>query len=131
MRRHELQVLSLSPKRRYVIAVSGVIAAALLRTWLEWLVKADLHGLFFIVPVIVAGWYGGLGPGLLATGLSLLLGDLLFIFPGGSIPQHEAIPDTKRLLVFAFTGALVSILCAKARRGVKDRLEYLEGRENF
>src|SRR5262245_3557944 len=99
MRRHEMQMLSLSPKQRYGIAVSGVIAAVLLRTWLEWFLRADLHVLFFIVPVIVAAWYGGVWPGLLATGLSLLLGDLLFILSRGSISQFEALLDTKRLLV--------------------------------
>jgi PAS domain S-box-containing protein len=74
----------------------------------------------------VAGWYGGLLPGLLATGLSLLFGHLLLILPRGSIFHHEAFLDTKRLLVFAFTGMLVSILCAKARQGANGRLECLE-----
>ena len=80
-----MQMLSLSPKQRYGIAVLSVIAAALLRGWLEWFLGMDLHVFFFIVPVIVAGWYGGLWPGLLATGLSLLFGDLLLILPRGSI----------------------------------------------
>src|SRR5215470_2293507 len=79
MRRHGMQMLSLSSKQRYGIAILSVIMAA--------------------------GWYGGLWPGLLATGLSLL-GDL----------HHEALLDTKRLLVFVFTGVVVSILCAKARQ---------------
>ena len=100
-----MQMLSLSSKQRYGIAILSVIAAALLRALLEWLLKADLYLPFFIVPVMAAGWYGGLWPGLLATGLSLL-GDL----------HHEALLDTKRLLVFVFTGVVVSILCAKARQ---------------
>src|SRR5215470_1784829 len=79
MRRHGMQMLSLSSKQRYGIAILSVIMAA--------------------------GWYGGFWPGLLATGLSLL-GDL----------HPEALLDTKRLLVFVFTGVVVSILCAKARQ---------------
>src|SRR5215813_3083828 len=105
MRRHGMQMLSLSSKQRYGIAILSVIAAALLRALLEWLLKADLYLPFFIVPVMAAGWYGGLWPGLLATGLSLL-GDL----------HHEALLDTKRLPVFVFTGVVVSILCARARQ---------------
>src|SRR5262245_58928445 len=105
MRRHGMQMLSLSPKQRYGIAVLSVIAAALLRVLLEWLLKADLYLPFFVVPVMAAGWYGGLWPGLLATGL-LLLG----------APHAEALLDTKRFLVFLFTGVVVSILSAKARQ---------------
>src|SRR5262245_18852244 len=105
MRRRGMQMLSLSSKQRYGIAILSVVAAALLRASLEWLLKADLYLSFFIVPVMAAAWYGGLWPGLLATGLSLF-GDL----------HQEAFLDTKRLLIFVFTGAVVSILCAKARQ---------------
>src|SRR5215467_13820904 len=106
MRRHGMQMLSLSSKQRYGIAILSVIAAALLRALLESPLRADLYLPFFVVPVMVAGWYGGLWPGLLATGLSLL-GDL----------YHEGgLLDTQRPLVFVFTGVVVSILCAKARQ---------------
>jgi PAS domain S-box-containing protein len=100
-----MQTLSLSSKQRYGIAVLSVVAAALLRALLEWLLKTDLYQPFFVVPIMAAAWYGGLWPGLLATGLSLLVGR-----------NPEDLLDTKRLLVFVFTGVLVSILCAKARQ---------------
>lgn len=41
--------------------------------------------LFFVPAVAISAWYGGPGPATLATGLSLLLIDLNFLAPGGSL----------------------------------------------
>ena len=41
--------------------------------------------LFFVPAVAVAAWYGGIGPSALTTVLSLLLIDLNFLAPGGSL----------------------------------------------
>jgi signal transduction histidine kinase len=41
--------------------------------------------LFFVPAVAISAWYGGPGPATLATGLSLLLIDLSFLDPGGSL----------------------------------------------
>src|SRR5215813_1613481 len=132
-----MPVLSLSRRQSYVVAVSGVLAAAFLRAWLDAFLGANLPSFFFIVPVVVAGWYGGLSAGLLATVLSLLLGDLPFISPRGSIFRHPTLVDTERLVVFAVTGTLVSILCGKVRDAVqcmtehKLAVEALERKEHF
>src|SRR5262245_1430887 len=132
-----MPVLPLSRRQSYVIAVSGVLAAAFLRAWLDPFLGADLPLFFFIVPVVVAGWYGGLSAGLLATVLSLVLGDLLFISPRGSILRHATLLDMERFLVFAVTGTLVSILCGKVREAFKCMTEHklaveaMERKEHF
>jgi K+-sensing histidine kinase KdpD len=73
--------LSLTRLQSYGIAVSGVLLIAAFRAALDPFLGEDLPLFFFVFPVIVAGWCGGLWPGLLATALSLLLGDYLFLSP--------------------------------------------------
>jgi hypothetical protein len=59
-----------SPWLRYG-AVPGAVAVALLgRLLLGPAVGLELSYLFFWPAVVFAAWYGGLGPGLLATALS-------------------------------------------------------------
>jgi len=54
--------------------------------------------LFFVPAVALAAWYGGLGPSALATALSLLLIDLNFLAPNGSL----AIDRVEGLEIIAF-----------------------------
>ena len=61
----------------------------------------------FIVPVALAGHIGGLWAGLLATGLGLATGVVLFIQPYGGL---ESAADLLRLMLFAVAGALLSAL---------------------
>ena len=126
MFRHETRIFSLTRTRQYVLAVSGVLLAALLRALLDPFLGADLPLFLFVAPVIVAGWFGGLWPGLLSTVLSLLIADYLFISPRGSIFQHEDLLSVQRIFIFAFVGTLVSILCDRTRKAIEARLECLE-----
>ncbi|HMI46273.1 MAG TPA: ATP-binding protein [Gemmatimonadaceae bacterium] len=61
--------------------------------------------LFFVPAVAVAAWYGGRGPSTLATLLSLLLIDLNFLAPGGSL----ALDRVERLEIIAFIIVAVTI----------------------
>src|SRR6476620_8622797 len=125
MARHEPRILSLTEKQRYAIAVFGVLLAVLVRAALDPFLGADLPLFVFVVPVIVAGWYGGLWPGLLATVLSLLIGDYLFI-ARGSIFRHEDLLSVQRVVTFAFVGTLASILCDRTRKAIKAQFECLK-----
>src|SRR5688572_27787279 len=54
---------------RYGFAVAAA-ASAMVLTWIIWgYIKPQVSPLFFVA-VLSAAWYGGLGPGLLATGIS-------------------------------------------------------------
>ena len=55
---------------RYGFAVLVVGLAVLIRLSLQGLFSGGVPFLFFFPAIMAAGWYGGLGPGLLATGLS-------------------------------------------------------------
>lgn len=60
--------------RRYVIAAGAVAASALLRLLLDPVLKDESPMLAFVVGVAVAALYGGRGPGLFATALSIVVG---------------------------------------------------------
>jgi K+-sensing histidine kinase KdpD len=70
--------------------------------------------------VMVAAWFGGLGPGLLATALATAAGDYFFWSPFGSFtgPDLNALP----LALFALQGVLISSL-AQALRSATTRAE--------
>jgi two-component system, LuxR family, sensor kinase FixL len=84
---------------RYGIAPIAVALAFVLRVALMPLLPDDAPYLLFIPAVLVAAAFGGLGPGLLATGLSLLLG-LLFV---ASAPYD--VPELVNAAIFSLIGA--------------------------
>jgi PAS domain S-box-containing protein len=63
----------------------------------------------FVLAVIAAAWWGGLWPGLLATGLSVLLG-ILFIVPPHDGLRIEYLADALNAVIFVIVGVTVSAL---------------------
>jgi len=70
-----MRTFSLTRTARYSVAILSVAIAAALRLALDPVLGEVAPFILFFLPVVLAAWYGGLGPGLLATTLSLLLGD--------------------------------------------------------
>lgn len=70
--------------QRYSVAIGAVVIAFTLRYGLYGTLDHRLPFSFFIPATIIAAWFGGLGPGLLAAVAGLLLGDYFFL------PPHEA-----------------------------------------
>jgi signal transduction histidine kinase len=63
-----------------------------------------------VIAVAAAAWYGGLGPGLLATAVSAISGMALFLEPWGLESNVLAPVSLMRMLVFLLTGAMISML---------------------
>lgn len=111
---------------RYGVAVLTVALALLLTLPLKpWLEHNDF--LLFFPALMLSAWYGGIGPGLLATFLSLLAIDFFVLPPVyGLNLSWDYIP---RLGAFAFVAALTSWLTAArkqaevALRATHDSLE--------
>src|SRR3954470_25062238 len=85
---------------RYGMAPLAVAFAFVARMALTPIVEGDSPYLFFIPAALVAAGLGGLGPGLLATGLSAVLG--LFVitdFP------HLTLPEVVNAVAFVLIGA--------------------------
>src|SRR5829696_5752089 len=70
--------------------------------------------------IIVSAWYGGLGPGLLATALAAIATDYYFLYPLGSFSDLSM--ETTPLVAFALEGMFVSSL-AVALRLARSRAE--------
>ena len=66
---------------RWGVALLAVAAAALLKLSIAPWVDRESPFLFFFAAVMVSAWYGGAGPGLLATLIAALAGDFLFVTP--------------------------------------------------
>src|SRR3712207_9467754 len=74
---------SLDIALRYGVATLAVGVALLIKLLLDPLTVQDTPFLLVFSAIIVSAWYGGLGPGVMATGLSVLATDYFFLYPRG------------------------------------------------
>ena len=105
-------MVSLSGIQRYGFAVLAIVLAAALRVALGSILTQELPLFLFVLPITLVCSFGGLGPGLLATGLSLL-----FANPS----------DLAGALSLGFTGTVFSLLFNRCRKAIKAIVE----RERF
>lgn len=124
---------------RYLVAVFAVAAMTLLRQPFGPLLGNSVPFTLYFPAVFVAGWFGGLGPGLAATLLSGYCAKTWYFAPYGSFSLDNW-PATFRLIVFLLSGALASFLCGLLHRRseeldrekkrleakVKERTQHLE-----
>jgi K+-sensing histidine kinase KdpD len=99
---------------RYGVAPVGVALAVAARLLLDPLIALDAPFLLFFGTILVSAWYGGLGPGLLATALATLASHYLFLHPTAS--QGEAVA----LVTFVAEGLLISSLVAALRSAKRE-----------
>ncbi|MGE0535232.1 MAG: DUF4118 domain-containing protein [Pirellulales bacterium] len=89
---------------RYAVSVIAIAMGVVLRTWFAPYLEDRAPYVFFNIAVIVSAWWGGLGPGLLATALGAMLGAYLFI--------PNVLAETKDVLncgMFALVGIFISV----------------------
>ena len=99
---------------RYSVAVLVVLAAAGLRLTLNPVVGVYMPYMTFAPAVILAAWFGGRGPGLVAIALSTLCVALLFFKPLHSLPMAEP-TVIYSLALTTLTGAVISLLIGSWR----------------
>jgi PAS domain S-box-containing protein len=113
---------------RYGFAALAVGLAVLIRFPLLGLFKGGVPYLFFFPAMMAAGWFGGLGPGLLAVGLSSLLA---FYFAAATAAPN--LSSTVQLSLFAASGIFISLLnegLHRARRGAEATTQESRRRES-
>lgn len=94
---------------RYGVALLAVVVALVLQALLIPLFGGDPNSgpfMVFFAAVIVAAWFGGLGPGLLGVDLSSLLAWYFSLTPQFSLELGN-FGQALRLLVFAVKGAVI------------------------
>ena len=98
----------------------ALAALALRRVLAPWL-GPDTPFITFFPAVALAGWYGGLGPGVLATAIGALAGDYFFAGGGGFTLTTGA--GLLRFATFAGMGVLISAVCEQLHRAREGRDE--------
>jgi K+-sensing histidine kinase KdpD len=122
------RALPLAPFR-YGLAVVLTIVALLLSTSMSLWIQESPFSLF-LAAVAVSAWYGGLGPGLLATVLGGLICSTFFLPPFAS-PTVATITSAVRLVLFLLVAVLISSLSATLREAryraeaSRQRLQFL------
>ncbi len=100
----------------YGIAVLSV-AAALIISQLPAIHLQDAPVSLFLCAVLVSAWFGGIGPGLLATALSALAFNYYFLPPIHSLgPKLDEIP---RLVIFTVSALFFGSLSAAERSAIE------------
>src|SRR5829696_7787707 len=98
---------------RYSVAVLAVGAALGIKLLLDPLTVQDTPFLLVFGAIIVSAWYGGLGPGLLATFISAIATDYFFLYPRGILTGFSV--EGIDVLAFVLEGVLVSVLTSSLR----------------
>jgi PAS domain S-box-containing protein len=122
-----------TPKRRigsivlrYGLAVLSVAAALIIKELLRTYFDPTPNSLFFCA-VVLSSWLGGLGPGLLASSLSVGLIDYHFTSPYYTLELSAE--DLPRMVVFFLSAASISWLSAsqkRARESLRQARDELE-----
>ena len=105
---------------RYGAAAALVVLAALIVQWFGHLLGGASFGLF-MTAVVIAAWYGGLGPSLLALVLSLAISTFFFGPPPNQppAPLHQVLIG---LIVYFFVGVVTAVL-SDSMRAARRRAE--------
>ena len=106
---------------RYGIAVGVVIVGFILRYWLYGTQDHRFPFIFFVPAAIVATWYGGLAPGLLATAAGLVIGDYFFLSEHSAL---GAVRESERIAIGLY--ALTTTLCVMLFESLHNRIRRLE-----
>ncbi len=98
----------------YGVAIAAVALAFAFRLLTAPVLLEHAPLLLFVAAVLVSSWYGGLGPGLLATVASVWAA-AAFYSPLHSFRVDDP-ADIANLALFGAVGVLTSVLCEKLRR---------------
>ena len=97
-----------SPAAAYGVAIAAFGLSLVFRYLLRDSLGTTVPYLQFYPAIIVAAWYGGLGPGLLITIISAVAAMYFFLPPNGLAVTEAA--DLLSLAVFVATGAVIAWL---------------------
>ncbi|MGH8634924.1 MAG: DUF4118 domain-containing protein [Burkholderiales bacterium] len=111
--------------QRYAVAIAAVAVAFAIRYGIYGTLDNRIPFAFFTSATLIAAWYGGLGPGLLAAAAGLLLGDYFFLPPR---QEGEAYGEVVRtgIGIYAMNAALIVVLFALLHTRLRDLEDKLK-----
>jgi signal transduction histidine kinase len=101
----------------YGVAVLSVASAMILSLWLT--PHIGFPGTLFLCVVMLSGWFGGVGPALVATTLSSLAFHYAFLHPVKVLGPQP--PEVPRLFMYIISNLLIGLLSA-AQRSAKESI---------
>jgi PAS domain S-box-containing protein len=99
---------------RYALSLALVAAAAGTAALMQWLFRLPDPSMVFLTGVLFAAVWGGLGPSLVASVVSVLVYDFFFVDPTFTLTVTKP-HDIVLMFVFLIAAVLVSHLTARAR----------------
>ncbi len=109
------------------VGYTVAVAATVLMAFIRWVLDPWLHEQAILLPftlaVVAAAVVGGLGPGLAAAVLSMLIGALAFFEPRGSL-SVASVPDVLHLTVFACVSLIVCLLSHRREQALAHALRF-------
>jgi two-component system, cell cycle sensor histidine kinase and response regulator CckA len=114
-----------SPSLRYISALVLPVAALIVAVLLRRVIDQSFF-LPFVAAVFLSAWFHGLGAALLATLVSVLAADLVFIESPSSF-TIESPQQAGRLLAFAVVCVLIAYLVSRRRAHARLLAAMLEG----
>jgi signal transduction histidine kinase/ActR/RegA family two-component response regulator len=110
--------------RPYAVALAAVAVAGVY-TAILWPLLQPVGTPLFFAAVVVSSWYGGLGPGLTATGVSALIADWFFVPPFYELNAGTLV----RVAAFVLVAVLTASLYERAHRAQRDAEALARARE--
>jgi C4-dicarboxylate-specific signal transduction histidine kinase len=104
---------------RYGFAFLSTTSAVIISEWLT--PHIGFPGTLFIGLVMLSGWFGGVGPGLLATTISTL--SFHYTFQHSKFWMGQRPPELPRLFMYVIANLLVALVSA-AQRNAKESLRH-------
>lgn len=111
--------------KRYGFVFILIIFFFFLKTILVTTLGKDFPFLFSLFIVIISAWFGGFGPGILATILSGIITYFFYLEPKYTIFGEDNIPNMLVIIVFLFEGIFISVLSESHRRSDIQKSEFL------
>jgi K+-sensing histidine kinase KdpD len=105
----------------YAVAALAVAAATIAGLAVDSFLHSAPFVSLFLCAILFAAWLGGAGPGLAATGHSILAFQYYFVAPSGWLSGWLTAQDASRIALFALTALFVVWLSA-AQRGASESL---------
>ena len=97
----------------YGVAVLATVLSLLVRWPLQRFFGNAVPHMTFFPAVMIAAYFGGLGPGLLATLLGAVAANF---FLTGQLDSHSAVNNVAALILFVLVGVIISGLCESLHR---------------
>ena len=111
-----------TPLQRYALPIIFALVIVMERTVLQSDLGNRLSFHLLLFAVVVSAWFGGLGPGLLATAIFGFLSDVLFHNPTVAFFSRDRFVV---LLIFIVEGVLVSIIAETKKQADKQRDDFI------